>query len=138
MGLVVLILSRLDYLKSESTFDSMVSREASFLFNNLVFLGACFAVFWGTVYPVFSEALQGEKITIGPPFFNRIYVPLGLFILFLTGVAPLLAWRKTSFKSLRKNFIRPLAAGIVVTVVLLVARGTGTRAARRVLPRRRS
>ena len=121
VGLVVLILSRLDYLKSESTFDSMVSREASFLFNNLVFLGACFAVFWGTVYPVFSEALQGEKITIGPPFFNRIYVPLGLFILFLTGVAPLLAWRKTSFKSLRKNFIWPLAAGVLVTAVLLIA-----------------
>ena len=121
VGLVVLILSRLDYLKSESTFDSMASREASFLFNNLVFLGACFAVFWGTIFPVFSEALHGEKITIGPPFFNRIYVPLGLFILFLTGVAPLLAWRKTSFKSLRKNFIRPLAAGVLVTAVLLIA-----------------
>jgi cytochrome c-type biogenesis protein CcmF len=121
VGLVVLILARLDYLKSESELDSLASREASFLFNNLVFLGACFAVFWGTVYPIFSEAIQGEKITIGPPFFNRIYVPLGLFILFLTGVAPLLAWRKTSFKSLRKNFIRPLAASVVVTAALLTA-----------------
>ncbi len=120
-GAILLILSRLDYLKSESTFDSIVSREASFLFNNLVFLCACFAVFWGTLYPVFSEALGGEKITIGPPFFNRIYVPLGLFILFLTGVAPLLAWRRTSFKSLSKNFIWPLASSIAVTVVLMIA-----------------
>ena len=121
VGSILLIFSRLEYLKGESTFDSIVSREASFLFNNLVFLGACFAVFWGTMYPVFSEALQGEKITIGPPFFNRIYVPLGLFILFLTGVAPLLAWRKTSFKSLSKNFLWPLASGVVVTVALTIA-----------------
>jgi cytochrome c-type biogenesis protein CcmF len=120
VGSLVLILTRLDYLKSESEFDSMVSREVGFLFNNLVFLGACFAVFWGTMFPVFSEALHGEKISIGPPFFNRIYVPLGLFILFLTGVAPLLAWRKTSFKSLTKNFVWPIVAAIAVTVVAVV------------------
>ncbi|UCG51852.1 MAG: heme lyase CcmF/NrfE family subunit [Candidatus Latescibacterota bacterium] len=118
---IILIFVRLDYLKSESSFDSIVSREASFMFNNLVFLGACFAVFWGTMYPVFSEAIQGEKITIGPPFFNKIYVPLGLFILFLTGVAPLLAWRKTSFKSLNKNFFWPLALSIVAAIVLFFA-----------------
>ncbi len=120
-GLVVLLLARRDYLKSESTFDSIASREASFLFNNLVFLGACFAVFWGTVFPVISEAIQGEKITIGPPFFNKIYVPLGLFILFLTGVAPLLGWRKTSLKSLRKNFLVPLAVGAAVAIALVIA-----------------
>jgi cytochrome c-type biogenesis protein CcmF len=120
-GLVILLLSRRDYLKSESTFDSVASREASFLFNNLVFLGACFAVFWGTVFPVISEAIQGEKITIGPPFFNKIYVPLGLFILFLTGVAPLLGWRKTSLKSLRRNFLFPLAAGAAATIALVAA-----------------
>ena len=120
VGSLALILLRRDYLKSESEFDSVVSREVSFLFNNLVFLGACFAVFWGTVFPVFSEALHGEKITIGPPFFNRIYVPLGLFILFLTGVAPLLAWRKTSLRSLKKNFVWPLVAAIIVTGVAVV------------------
>jgi len=118
---LILILTRLDYLRSESEFDSIMSREASFLFNNLVFLAACFAVFWGTVYPVFSEAIQGDKITIGPPFFNRIYVPLGLFILFLTGVAPLLAWRKTSLKSLRRNFMLPTGVSIVAAAGLFVA-----------------
>jgi cytochrome c-type biogenesis protein CcmF len=118
---VVLIISRLDYLESESTFDSIMSREASFLFNNLVFLAACFAVFWGTVYPVFSEAIQGDKITIGPAFFNSIYIPLGLFILFLTGVAPLLAWRKTSLKSLRRNFLWPTGLSLVVAVGLFAA-----------------
>ncbi|UCH85059.1 MAG: hypothetical protein JSW50_05050 [Candidatus Latescibacterota bacterium] len=117
---VVLIVSRLDYLESESTFESIVSRESSFLFNNLVFLGACFAVFWGTVYPVFSEAVQGDKITIGPPFFNSIYVPLGLFILFLTGVAPLLAWRRTSLRSLRRNFLRPTLLSLAAAVLLFV------------------
>jgi cytochrome c-type biogenesis protein CcmF len=114
--MILLIFKRLDYLKNESSFDSAISREASFLFNNLVFLGATFAVLWGTVYPVFSEAFTGHKITIGPPFFNRIYIPLGLFILFLTGVAPLLAWRKTSWKSIRKNFIWPITISLVAGV----------------------
>ncbi len=121
VGSIILILSRLDYLKSESSFDSIVSRETSFMFNNLVFLGACFAVFWGTMYPVFSEAFLGEKITVGPPFFNKIYVPLGLFILFLTGVAPMLAWRKTSARSLRNNLLWPLALSMIAVLGLVIA-----------------
>jgi cytochrome c-type biogenesis protein CcmF len=122
---LALILSRLEYLKSENELDSIVSRESSFLFNNLVFLGACFAVLWGTVFPVISEALQDHKITVGAPFYNRIYVPLGLFLLFLTGVAPLLAWRKTSLKSLRKNFLWPFAASVAAAAVFF---GLGIRA----------
>ncbi|MFQ5511551.1 MAG: heme lyase CcmF/NrfE family subunit [Candidatus Krumholzibacteriia bacterium] len=115
---VLLIFSRLQYLRSENELDSVVSRESSFLFNNLVFLGACFAVLWGTIFPVVSEAIQGEKITVGAPFFNKINIPVGLFLLFLTGVGPLLAWRKTSMRSLRKNFLWPLAAGAVVGAAL--------------------
>jgi cytochrome c-type biogenesis protein CcmF len=118
---VMLIFSRLQYLRSENELDSVVSRESSFLFNNLVFLGACFAVLWGTVFPVLSEAIQGEKITVGAPFFNKINIPVGLFLLFLTGVGPLLAWRKTSMRSLRKNFLWPLAAGAVFGAVLFAA-----------------
>jgi cytochrome c-type biogenesis protein CcmF len=105
---VYLIFTRLKYLKSENELDSLVSRESSFLFNNLVLLAACCAVFWGTLFPVFSEALGGEKITIGAPFFNKINIPIGLFLLFLTGIAPLLAWRKTSAKSIKNNFLLPL------------------------------
>jgi cytochrome c-type biogenesis protein CcmF len=115
-----LIFSRLEYLKSENQLDSVVSRESSFLFNNLVFLGACFAVLWGTIFPVISEAVQGEKISVGAPFFNKINIPVGLFLLFLTGVGPLLAWRKSSMKSLRKNFFWPLAAATVLAIPLFL------------------
>ncbi len=93
---VYLILDRLDYLKSESRLESVVSRESSFLFNNLILLASCFAVLWGTLFPVISEAVTGEKISVDAPFFNRVNIPIGLFLLFLTGVGPLFAWRRTS------------------------------------------
>ena len=98
-----------DYLRSDNQLDSLVSRESSFLFNNLVLLAACFAVLWGTLFPVFSEWVTGNKISVGPPFFNKVNVPIALFLLFLTGVGPLLAWRKTSFDALQAQF--RLAAG---------------------------
>jgi cytochrome c-type biogenesis protein CcmF len=98
-----------DYLKSDNRLDSMVSRESSFLFNNLILLAACFAVLWGTLFPVISEAFTGNKISVGPPFFNKVNIPIGLFLLFLTGVGPLLAWRRTSVDSLRRNFGWPVA-----------------------------
>jgi len=109
-----LILTRLEFLKSKNQLDSYASREASFLFNNLVLLAACFAVLWGTIFPVISEMIQGEQITVGAPFFNKINVPIGLFLLFLTGVGPLLAWRKTSWDSMMKIFMWPTIAGVVV------------------------
>jgi len=102
-----------DYLKSENQLDSMVSRESSFLFNNLVLLVACVAVISGTLFPVFSEWFTGSKISVGAPFFNKVNIPLGLLLLFLTGVGPLLAWRKTSGESLRRNFLWPTVLGVV-------------------------
>ncbi|MEW5975915.1 MAG: heme lyase CcmF/NrfE family subunit [Acidobacteriota bacterium] len=115
-----LILTRLDALKSENQLDSVLSRESSFLFNNLVLLAAMFAVLWGTIFPVISEALQGEKRTVSAPFFNKVNIPLGLFLLFLTGVGPLLAWRKTSLQSLKRNFLIPSAVGLGVGVLFLL------------------
>ena len=112
----VLIL-RLDFLKSENQLDSLVSRESSFLFNNLILLASCFAVLWGTLFPLISEAVQGVKISVGAPYFNKVQVPIGLFLLFLTGVGPLFAWRRTSFESLRRNFTRPLIFGAVIAAV---------------------
>ncbi len=106
-----------DYLKSDNQLDSMVSRESSFLFNNLILLAACFAVLWGTLFPVISEAIQGSKISVGPPFFNKVNIPIGLFLLFLTGVGPLLAWRRTSLDSLKRNFGWPLAGGLVAGAI---------------------
>ena len=102
-----------DYLKSENQLDSIVSRESSFLFNNLLFLVACVAILSGTLFPVFSEWFTGDRISVGAPFFNKVNIPIGLLILFLTGVGPLLAWRKTSTESLKRNFGLPLAIAIV-------------------------
>ena len=109
-----------DYLKSENQLDSMISRESSFLFNNLLFLVACIAVLSGTLFPVISEGLSGSRISVGAPFFNKIMIPVGLAILFLTGVGPLLAWRKTSTDSLKRNFGWPLLAGVVAGVLALL------------------
>jgi cytochrome c-type biogenesis protein CcmF len=109
-----------DYLRSDNQLDSLISRESSFLFNNLVLLAACFAVLWGTLFPVLSEWFTRSKISVGPPFFNKVNVPIALFLLLLTGVGPLLAWRKTSFDALRRNFAWPLAGGIVVGAIAFV------------------
>ncbi len=107
-----------DYLRSDNTLDSLVSRESSFLFNNLILLVACVAVISGTLFPVLSEWVRGTKISVGgKPFFNAINLPIAMFLLFLTGVGPLLAWRKTSMASLRKNFGGPLLIGIVAGVM---------------------
>ena len=114
------LLSRLDELKSENRLDSVVSRESSFLFNNLVLLATTFAVLWGTIFPILSEWVTDEKRTVGAPFFNKVNIPIGLFLLFLTGVGPLLAWRKTSLRSLKKNFSIPLGAGLGAGVVFFV------------------
>jgi cytochrome c-type biogenesis protein CcmF len=113
-----LVLERLDYLKSGQHLDSLVSRESSFLFNNLLLLAACFSVLWGTLFPVITEAVQGVKISVGAPFFNKVNIPIGLLLLFLTGVGPLFAWRKTSLASLRKNFLIPGVLALAVGAVL--------------------
>src|SRR5439155_5355023 len=100
---VWLILDRLNYVRSESDLESVVSRESSFLFNNLILLASCFAVLWGTLFPVITEKLSNEKISLDAIWFNRLMVPIGLGLLFLTGVGPLFAWRRTSIDSLRRN-----------------------------------
>jgi len=119
---VWLILDRLEYLKSEAELESVVSRESSFLFNNLILLASCFAVLWGTMFPVLSEKFSTEKISLDAVWFNRLMVPIGLFLLFLTGVGPLFAWRRTSMESLRKNFQWP-GIGMLVVVAALFAGG---------------
>lgn len=117
---VYYILDRLDYLKSEAHVESVISRESSFLFNNLILLASCFAVLWGTLFPVISEAVTGEKISVDAPFFDRVNVPIALFLMFLTGVGPLIAWRRSSFESLKRAFLWPAAAGVAVMAALAV------------------
>ena len=111
-----------DHLRSENRLESLVSRESSFLFNNLILLASCFTVLWGTLFPVLSEYVQGSKVTMGPPFYNRVMVPIGLGLIFLTGVGPLLAWRSTSLRALRRNFVMPCSA-ILLTAGVLMATG---------------
>ncbi len=110
------------HLKTEHHLESLVSRESSFLFNNLVLLTACFVILWGTLFPILSEYVEGTKVTVGAPWYNQVAVPVGLFLLFLTGVGPLLPWRATSFRSIRRNFILPVVA-LWGTVVVLLAVG---------------
>ena len=108
-----LILYRRTELRSERRIESFTSRESGFLFNNVIFVIICFAVFWGTIFPVISEAVTGTKITVGAPFFNKVNTPIGLFLLFMTGVGPMLVWRRTSKKAFIRNFSVPIAIGLV-------------------------
>jgi len=115
------IIKNLPYLKSEVKLESVVSRESSFLFNNLILLASCFAVLWGTLFPVLMEAITGEKESIDAPYYNRVNIPIALFLLFLTGVGPLIAWRKSSLNSLKRAFLIPSIVGLAVIAVLIGA-----------------
>jgi cytochrome c-type biogenesis protein CcmF len=106
-------------LEAEARLESLASREAAFLFNNVVLVGIAFSVLWGTLFPILSEWVRGVKVTVGPPFFNRVNVPLGLLLLALTGIGPLIAWRKTSPRNLRRQFLWPVASGLGAGLVLI-------------------
>ncbi len=108
------------HLKSENKLESLVSRESSFLFNNVLLLISAFAVLWGTLFPVLSEWVTGHKVTVGPPFFNKVNIPIALCLLLLTALGPLLAWRKTSAESIRKNFLVPTIIALLVGVALVI------------------
>jgi len=117
---LTLLFNRLDLLKSRNELDSFVSRESTFLLNNLILVGMAFTVILGVLFPIFSEAVTGNKVTVGPPFFNTVMVPIGLLLLFVTGVCPLIAWRRATYSNLRKNLIYPVATAAVAFVVLFV------------------
>jgi cytochrome c-type biogenesis protein CcmF len=124
MGLVLAIciftyVMQRSHLKSEHHIESLVSRESSFLFNNLVLLTACFVILWGTLFPILSEYVVGNKVTVGAPWYNRVAVPIGIFLVLLTGVGPLLPWRATSFRSIRRNFVPPVIAFWATLIVCL-------------------
>lgn len=121
---VILILYRLPALRSENQIESFVSREAAFLLNNLVLLGAAFAILWGTIFPLVSEAFTGQPIAVGPPFFNRVNIPIGLVLLALTGIGPVIAWRRATGRNLKRNFALPVGIGVAVSgaIFLLGAR----------------
>jgi cytochrome c-type biogenesis protein CcmF len=109
-----LLIWRLPLLRSHNELESVFSREAAFLLNNLLFVGIAFTIFWGTVFPVITEWVRGVKITVGPPFFNRVNAPLALALIFLMGVGPAIAWRRASWPSLRRSFASSTAFGLLV------------------------
>jgi cytochrome c-type biogenesis protein CcmF len=124
MGIILvfslgLLVSRYDLLKSRNQLDSFLSRESTFLLNNLILAMMTFIVLGGVLLPVITEALSGNKITVGPEFFDKVMAPIGLVLMFLVGVCPLIAWRRASLSNLRKNFLIPAIVGVVVLVVLL-------------------
>lgn len=116
----VLIIYRLPYLQSENQIESFVSRESAFLFNNLLFVGAAFAVMWGTMFPLISEGITGQQISVGPPFFERVNFPIGLALLTLVGIGPVIAWRRATKKNLQRNFAIPVLVGLVVAAALWI------------------
>ncbi|MFL5848225.1 MAG: heme lyase CcmF/NrfE family subunit [Solirubrobacteraceae bacterium] len=116
---VALVVWRRASLRSQHKLDSLLSREAIFLLNNLVLVGLCFVVFWGTFFPLISEALTGDKASVGPPWFDRYTVPLALVLVLLSGIGPVIAWRKASLRGLARNLAAPLTAGLAVPILLL-------------------
>ena len=108
------------HLTSDHKLESLISRESSFLFNNLLFVLACFTVLWGTWFPKLSEWVEDKKVTVGAPFYNKVAIPVALLLLLLTAVGPLLAWRKTSLDSLKRNFLWPALGALTVGIFMLI------------------
>jgi len=117
---IYFLIANRSHLKSEHKLEALVSRESSFLFNNLLLLTVCFTILWGTFFPILSQFVQGHKVTVGPPFFNRVAVPVALLLLLLTAVGPLLAWRKTSIESLKRNFLYPAIGALSIGGMMIL------------------
>ncbi len=116
-----LLVWRLPLLRGRNELESVFSREAAFLLNNLILVGIAFTIFWGTVFPVLSEWVRGVKITVGPPFFNRVGAPLAVALVFLMGVGPVIAWRRATWTSLKRSFGVSVTAGVAVGLIALGA-----------------
>ena len=118
LGSAALIVSRLDDLRSEKRIDSLFSREAIFLVNNLLLVGLCAVIFWGTFFPLISEAITGTRSSVGPPFFNRLATPIAILLVLFTGIGPLVAWRRMSRETAKRVFRWPSVAALVVAAIL--------------------
>ena len=115
---VILLIIRHKDLTSQNQLDSFASREAGFVFNNMIFVAMMLVVLWGTLYPVMTEAIRGFQVKLGPTWFNEKTIPFGLVLLGLMGIAPLLAWRKTSLSSIKRNFLLPTIISLFAGLIL--------------------
>ncbi len=127
IGSTALIVSRLDDLRSEKRIDSLISREAVFLINNLLLVALTVAIFWGTFFPLISELFTGEKASLAAPWFDRYTTPLAILLVLFTGIGPLLAWRRVSWASAKRVFLVPAAVGAGVGVALAIATDAAQR-----------
>jgi cytochrome c-type biogenesis protein CcmF len=125
LGSLALIYARLPLLRSKTKFESLVSREASFLYNNLLLVAFCLTILWGVMYPIVSQLVQGESSAVRGPYYNFFLRSFGLPLLLLMGIGPLLAWRRTSARALGRTFLWPSVAALAVGVGLLLA-GAGS------------
>jgi cytochrome c-type biogenesis protein CcmF len=125
-GSIVLVAGRAESLRSEHRLDSLLSREAAFLLNNLVLVALCFVVFWGTFFPLISEAVTGDEASVGPPWFDRYVTPLALVLVLLSGIGPLIAWRRATVANLRRSFALPAGTALLVALALPLAGVTGS------------
>ncbi len=116
-----LLLNRWNDLKAEAQMTSLLSRESLFLLNNLLFIGILVVCFWGVIFPLISELVTGQKVTVGPPFYERATGPLFAGLLFLMGVAPLAAWRHSTARTLGRAVWKPMLASLVIVAALLVS-----------------
>src|SRR4029079_1276087 len=122
-GSIGLVVSRRRLLASEHRIESLVSREAVFLGNNLVLVAITFVVFWGTFFPLISEAITGQKHALGPPWYGKYIVPLAIILAVLSGIGPLLSWRPATPANLRRNFTAPVLIAVAAVAIALVAGG---------------
>jgi cytochrome c-type biogenesis protein CcmF len=125
-GGLTLIVRRRALLASEAQLDSLLSREAVFLLQNLILVAMVLVIFWITFFPLISEAVTGNKISVGPPAFRPFIVPLALVLVALSGIGPIIAWRRVTRANLRRNFLLPVLAG-VACLVALILEGASTR-----------
>lgn len=115
---VALLIHRWGKLKSETQMTSMLSREALFLLNNLLFMSILVVCFWGVIFPLISELFTGQKVTVGPPFYERATSPLFATLMLLMGIAPLSAWGHSTVTTLSRAIWKPAVGAVIVTAVL--------------------
>jgi cytochrome c-type biogenesis protein CcmF len=127
IGSVALVVSRRAVLHPEARLETLLSRESMFVLNNVVLVGLCFVIFWGTFFPLISEAATGQKASVGPPWFDRYTVPLAIVLVMLSGLGPVIAWRRATGTNARRTVRGPLAAAAATAVVLALLSGVAKR-----------
>jgi len=127
VGTVSLIIYRRESLRSDDQIDSLLSREAMFLFQNLVLVALVFVIFWITLFPKISQLISGTQISVGPPAFTPFVVPLALLLVLLTAIGPMISWRRATLANLRSNFVGPVSFGLIVLILVLILTDAGRK-----------